>query len=102
MPLLSAPRPPALASGRRLPDQGALKGSGLGSIALLLALTGCGPRPPFPVQTLADAGLKPLPAERLEACAAKLGLPPEQARPADATNFGERQRLDAFGRTRRS
>jgi N-acetyl-anhydromuramyl-L-alanine amidase AmpD len=50
------------------------------------------------VQTLADAGLKPLSAEQLQACAATLGLPPELPRPAAATNFGERQRRDAFGR----
>jgi N-acetyl-anhydromuramyl-L-alanine amidase AmpD len=50
------------------------------------------------VQTLADAGLKPLPAAQLQACAAKLRLPPELPRPADATNFGVRQRRDAFGR----
>jgi N-acetyl-anhydromuramyl-L-alanine amidase AmpD len=68
------------------------------SLLLLVPLAGCGPRPPFEVQTLADAGLKPLPAEQLEACAAKLRLPPELPRPADATNFGERQRRDAFGR----
>jgi len=61
-------------------------------------LAGCGPRPPFEVQNLADAGLKALPAETLAACAAKLRLPPELPRPADATNFGERQSRDAFGR----
>lgn len=68
---------------------------------LLLCLAGCGPRPPqppFPVQTLADAGLKPLPAERLKACATRLALSQELPRPADRTNFGERQSRDAFGR----
>jgi N-acetyl-anhydromuramyl-L-alanine amidase AmpD len=68
---------------------------------LLLCLAGCGPRPPqppFPVQTLADAGLKPLPAERLNACATRLALSQELPRPADRTNFGERQSRDAFGR----
>ena len=64
----------------------------------LLLLAGCGPRPPFDVQTLADAGLKPLPADKLAACAAALRLPPELARPADATNFGVRQERDRFGR----
>lgn len=67
-------------------------------LLLLVPLAGCGPRPPFEVQTLAESGLKPLPAEQLEACAAKLRLPPELPRPADATNFGVRQRRDAFGR----
>ena len=68
----------------------------------LLLLSACAPRAaraPFPVQTLADAGLKPLPAPQVAACAAALRLPPEQVRPADATNFGERQGGDAFGRT---
>ena len=31
-------------------------------------LAGCGPSPPFEVQTLADAGLRLLPAEQLAAC----------------------------------
>lgn len=69
------------------------------ALAPLLLLSACGPRPPFPVQTLADAGLKPLPAEQLQACARRLGLPVELPRPADRTNYGTRQRLDAFGRT---
>jgi N-acetyl-anhydromuramyl-L-alanine amidase AmpD len=68
------------------------------ALLLLLALAGCGPRPPFPVQTLADAGLPPLSAGPLAACAARLGLPPELPRPADPTNYGERQPRDAFGR----
>lgn len=68
---------------------------------LLLTLAGCGPRPPqrpFPVQTLADSGIKPLPADRLQACATQLALPPELPRPAHRSNFGERQTRDAFGR----
>jgi len=86
---------PANGSGR----SGAARfGGALVVLLLLLPLAGCGPRPPFEVQTLADAGLKPLSAEQLQACAAKLRLPPELPRPADATNFGERQRRDAFGR----
>jgi len=85
----------ALGSGRA----GAFRSAGaLLSLLILVPLAGCGPRPPFEVQTLADAGLKPLSAEQLAACAAKLRLPPELPRPADATNFGERQRRDAFGR----
>ena len=70
-------------------------------VSLLLLLSACGPRAakaPFPVQTLADAGLKPLPAARLAACATALRLPPELARPADPSNFGQRQARDAFGR----
>jgi len=72
------------------------------ALAPLLLLSACGPKPPqapFPVQTLADAGLKPLPEAELQACATRLGLPPQLQRPADATNFGERQPRDAFGRT---
>lgn len=71
------------------------------ALAPLLLLSACGPRPPqapFPVQTLADAGLQPLRAQALQACATRLGLRPELPRPADRTNYGERQRLDAFGR----
>jgi len=67
----------------------------------LLLLSACAPRTakaPFPVQTLADAGLKPLPVDQLAACAALLQLPPERARPADASNYGQRQPRDAFGR----
>lgn len=70
-------------------------------VPLLVLLSACGPRAvkaPFPVQTLADAGLKPLPAARLAACATALRLPPELARPADPSNFGQRQARDAFGR----
>ena len=56
----------ALRSGRA----GAFRSAGvLLSLLILVPLAGCGPRPPFEVQTLADAGLKPLPAEQLEACA---------------------------------
>ncbi|MFM7315067.1 MAG: peptidoglycan recognition family protein [Cyanobium sp.] len=51
------------------------------------------------MQTLADAGLKPLPAPELKACATTLDLPPELSRLAHATNVGERQPRDAFGRT---
>ncbi len=74
----------------------------LAGVAPLLLLSACVPRElkaPFPVQTLADSGLRPLSAQQLQACAAKLKLPPEVARPAHATNFGERQPRDAFGRT---
>jgi N-acetyl-anhydromuramyl-L-alanine amidase AmpD len=83
---------------RRGPWLRGLPPGGLVWSALLLALAGCAPQPPFPVQTLADAGLPPLAAEALAACAARLGLPPEEARPADPTNYGVRQPRDAFGR----
>ena len=70
-------------------------------VPLLVLLSACGTKvvkAPFPVQTLADAGLQPLPAARLAACATALRLPPELARPADPSNFGQRQARDAFGR----
>lgn len=71
------------------------------ALAPLVLLSACGPREPkapFPVQTLADSGLKPLNATQLQTCAAKLQLPPELARAAHPTNFGVRQPRDAFGR----
>lgn len=70
----------------------------LSALALPPLLAACAPKAPFEVQTLADAGLKPLAPEKLAVCAAALGLPAEQARPADPTNFGQRQSRDAFGR----
>jgi N-acetyl-anhydromuramyl-L-alanine amidase AmpD len=72
------------------------------ALAPLLLLSACGPREPkapFPVQILADAGLKPVPEPQLRACAVQLKLPPELQRPADPTNFGVRQPRDAFGRS---
>jgi N-acetyl-anhydromuramyl-L-alanine amidase AmpD len=70
-------------------------------LSLLVLLSSCGPRAvraPFPVQTLADSGLKPMAPEALAACARLLALPHEQARPADPSNFGQRQPRDAFSR----
>ena len=64
----------------------------------LLLLGGCGQRPPFAVQPLPPSGIAPLPAEAVAACAAKLQLPGELARPADASNFGLRQPRDHWGR----
>ena len=91
-------------SGLHRAPSGARRRPGwLAALLPLLLLGACRgakpPQPPFPVQTLADAGLRPLPAKELAACAARLGLPPELARPAHATNFGQRQPRDAFGRT---
>jgi N-acetyl-anhydromuramyl-L-alanine amidase AmpD len=74
--------------------------AGLALVSLLL-LSACGPRPPrppFPVQTLVESGLRPLKAQQLQACAAKLKLLPERPRPAHPSNFGQRQPRDAFGR----
>lgn len=84
---------PLAAAPGFVPARGAV-----GAALLLLALAGCAPQPPFAVQTLADAGLKPLSGEALAACAARLRLPPELSRPADPTNYGVRQPHDAFGR----
>ncbi|MEB3322786.1 MAG: peptidoglycan recognition family protein [Synechococcaceae cyanobacterium] len=70
----------------------------LAAPAVLLVLAGCGPRPAWEVQHLADPGLPRLPPERIGKCRQQLGLAEELERPADATNFGERQPRDSFGR----
>ncbi len=75
----------------------------LATAALLLPLaSGCGPKPGWQVQELPDAGLPRLSEAELAGCEARLraelGLGEELARPADATNFGERQGEDAFDR----
>ena len=75
----------------------------LGAVALLLPLLGgCGPKPGWPVQELPDAGLPRLSEAELADCEtrlrAELGLTDAVARPADPTNFGERQPEDVFGR----
>ncbi len=61
-------------------------------------LSGCGPRPPWPVQWLAESPLPRQPQIALRQCEARLGLTPERSTPADATNFGERQGHDVYGR----
>lgn len=89
--------PGAAASGMR----GAGRRRALVPLLSLLVLSACAipaAKAPFPVQTLADAGLKPLAADTLAACARALALPPELARPADPSNFGQRQARDDFGR----
>jgi N-acetyl-anhydromuramyl-L-alanine amidase AmpD len=67
------------------------------SMLALVLLGGC-QRPGWKVQELADARLPKLTAAELARCEQRLGLSPELARPADATNFGERQPRDAYGR----
>ena len=96
--LAAVPQAGAPADGNRFPLRCRAL---LPLLSLLVLLSACGPRAvraPFPVQTLADSGLKPLAPEALAACARLLALPPEQARPADPSNFGARQARDAFGR----
>jgi N-acetyl-anhydromuramyl-L-alanine amidase AmpD len=68
-------------------------------LPLLLPLAGCDPRRAEKVPQLEESDLPRLGDEELERCVARLGLAPEVARPADATNFGERQRRDEAGRT---
>lgn len=103
MGLLPGGRNPLASAGQAVPARRAgdsgrrLVGAAL-VLSPLLLLSACGPRAPFPVQGLADAGLRPVPEAQLQACAARLKLPPELQRPAHATNFGQRQRRDAFGR----
>lgn len=88
---MAPPGPPAKACHRPLRP---------GAIALASAalLYGCGPRAPWPVQWLAESPLPRQPEATLRQCEAKLGLTPEQATPADASNFGERQGYDVYGR----
>jgi N-acetyl-anhydromuramyl-L-alanine amidase AmpD len=70
----------------------------LAGLLLLAALGGCGPRPGWRVQRLADPGLPTRTPEELERCRRRLALAPERPAPAYATNFGERRRRDSFGR----
>jgi hypothetical protein len=65
--------------------------------ALSALLAGCS-RAPWPVQDLPAASVPRRSMAEVAACAARLGLPPELLRPAHPTNFGERQRRDAWGR----
>ncbi len=68
------------------------------ALASAALLSGCGPRPPWPVQWLAESPLPRQPEAALRQCEVRLGLTPERAAPADATNFGERQGHDFYGR----
>ena len=68
-------------------------------LALAALLSGCGPFTGARVPELTDARLPRLEPAALQACAQRLGLAPELPRPADPTNFGERQPRDARGRT---
>jgi len=70
--------------------------------SLVLLLSACGPRPPWPVRELVPSPVPPQTEAALERCAqtltARQGLQSEQATPADPTNFGERQPKDVYGR----
>ena len=70
--------------------------------SVVLLLSACGPRPPWPVRELAPSPVPPQKEEAQERCAqtltARQGLQSEQATPADPTNFGERQPRDVYGR----
>ena len=68
------------------------------ALASAALLYGCGPRPPWPVQWLAESPLPRQPEAALRQCEVQLGLAPERATPADASNFGERQGHDVYGR----
>lgn len=68
------------------------------ALASATLLYGCGPRPPWQVQWLAESPLPRQPEDAIRQCEARLGLAPERAAPADATNFGERQGFDVYGR----
>ena len=68
-------------------------------LALAALLSGCGPFTGARAPELTDARLPRLEPVALQACATRLGLSAELPRPADATNFGERQTRDVQGRT---
>ncbi len=67
--------------------------------ALAALLAGCAPFTGAGVPQLAEARLPRLEPAALQACASRLGLTAELPRPADPTNFGERQPRDVQGRT---
>jgi len=54
---------------------------------------------PPPIFELADTRLQPINQKILEHCAKTLSLPKEILRIADPSNFGERQKLDSWGRS---
>ncbi len=61
-------------------------------------LGGCAPRAPWAVSDLPAATVPRRSEAELAACSARLGLAAELPRPAHASNFGERQPRDAWGR----
>jgi len=75
-----------------------LKALAAAALMSVVGLAGCGSRPGWQVQELADPGLPQLRESDLASCAARLGLAPEVPMTADPTNFGERQPRDVFGR----
>ena len=52
-----------------------------------------------PLMELADAGLPPATKQEIDSCAKTLGLPAEEDRGADSSNFGDRRVMDAWKRT---
>jgi len=73
----------------------------LAALPLAALLAACDPRAvraPWPVQDLPAAALPRRNEAELASCASRLSLAPEQLRQAHPTNFGERQRLDSWGR----
>ena len=78
-------------------------GGGVGTLSgLALLLTACGPPPAWPVRELVPSPVAPQAEEAVQRCAQTLAAAgaakPEQATPADPTNFGERQPKDVLGR----
>jgi N-acetyl-anhydromuramyl-L-alanine amidase AmpD len=67
--------------------------------ATSLLLAACVHRPPWAVQELPAASVPRRGEAELARCASQLGLAPELPRPAHATNFGQRQRRDSWGRS---
>lgn len=71
-------------------------------VALALVLSACGLAPTWRVRELAPSPVPRQKSEALERCArvlaARRGLKPEVATPADPSNYGERQHRDEYGR----
>jgi N-acetyl-anhydromuramyl-L-alanine amidase AmpD len=92
----------AMVLRRSLPPPASLPRLAASLAALALALGGCGPQPGWKVRELAPSPVLPQGEEAQARCrqalVARGWVRPEQATPADPTNYGERQPRDVHGR----